>query len=546
VPGEQTPKLITRTAVLAIAAAAASPLLPWLHYGVPSGHDFEFHLNSWIEVLDHWHQGIIYPHWAAWAHYGYGEARFIFYPPVSWTLGGILGAILPWKVVPSAFVWLALTLAGISMFVLARSWLSTCNALFAAILYALNPYHLIIVYWRSAFAELLIATYLPLLVLCVVHLEEEGKRMIAPIALLLAVGWFTNIPGAVMMHYSLGILIAWVAVYRRRGDVIAYAGIAVFAGAMLAALYLLPVLHQKAWVSLDQVLSPGVRPQENFLFAHTNDADHDRFNHLVSSIATSQFALFAFALILWRGKRAIKLWWPVVVLGVGCALLMLRFTGLLWNHLPQLRYVQFPWRWLLVLNLVFAIAIAIAVAVRRWWLRVVVFVLALAPVVMSAHWILMPWWDTAADIRELVDNQHDQIGDEGVDEYTPAGVDPYEVDQKGSLAKMDGAGSAKITVMRWDNEHRVVAVTSGSGGKLVLRSFNYPLWRVNVSGKSTTSKTGPHGEMMVPILAGDSQVEVVFVEGWDRLVGAIISLASLAGIGLWHKKCQHRLAFREV
>jgi hypothetical protein len=542
VPGEQTPKLVTAMAVLAIAAAAASTLLPWLHYGVPSGHDFEFHLNSWIEVLDHWHQGVIYPHWAAWAHYGYGEARFIFYPPVSWTLGGILGAILPWKVVPGAFVWLALTLAGVSMFVLARSWLSPSHSLFAAIFYALNPYHLIIVYWRSAFAELLTAAYLPLLVLSIMHLEEHGKRMIAPIALLLAAGWLTNIPGAVMMHYSLAILVGWAAIYRRRSDVIAYAAIAVLVGAMLAALYLLPVLHQKAWVSLDQVLSPGIRPQENFLFAHTNDADHDKFNHLVSSIATSQFALFAFALVLWRGKRAIRLWWPVLVLGVGCALLMLRFTAPLWNHLPQLRYVQFPWRWLLVLNLV--LAVAIAVAVQRWWLRLAVFVLALSPVVMSAHWILMPWWDTAADIQELVDNQRDQIGDEGVDEYTPAGVDPYEVDQKAPLAKMDRPGPAKITIMRWDDEHRVIAVTSGSDGRLVLRIFNYPLWRVNVSGKSTASKTGAHGEMMVPLLAGDSQVDVVFPEGWDRLAGAFISLASLAGMGLWYKK--HRMAPHEV
>jgi hypothetical protein len=168
----------------------------------------------------------------------------------------------------------------------------------------------------------------------------------------------------------------------------------------------------------------------------------------------------------------------------------------------------------------------------------------LSPVVMSAHWILMPWWDTAADIQELVDNQRDQIGDEGVDEYTPAGVDPYEVDQKAPLAKMDRPGPAKITIMRWDDEHRVIAVTSGSDGRLVLRIFNYPLWRVNVSGKSTASKTGAHGEMMVPLLAGDSQVDVVFPEGWDRLAGAFISLASLAGMGLWYKK--HRMAPHEV
>ena len=92
-------------------------------------------MNSWIEVVDHWKQGTVYPHWAALAHYGYGEARFIFYPPFSWTLGGLLGLILPWKLVPAAYTWIVLTLAGCSMFALAKSWLSRRDAIFAAMLY---------------------------------------------------------------------------------------------------------------------------------------------------------------------------------------------------------------------------------------------------------------------------------------------------------------------------------------------------------------------------------------------------------------------------
>jgi len=49
------------------------------------------------------------------------------------------------------------------MYRLAREWLAAPDALFAAVFYALNPYHLLIVYWRSAYAELLAAALLPLL-----------------------------------------------------------------------------------------------------------------------------------------------------------------------------------------------------------------------------------------------------------------------------------------------------------------------------------------------------------------------------------------------
>ena len=65
----------------------------------------------------------------------------------------------------SVYIWIVLALAGASMFVLARRWLDRRDAIFAAVLYAVNPYHLVIVYWRSAFAELLASCLVPLLLL---------------------------------------------------------------------------------------------------------------------------------------------------------------------------------------------------------------------------------------------------------------------------------------------------------------------------------------------------------------------------------------------
>ena len=49
-------------------------------------------MNSWMEVRQQWQQGVVYPRWADLAHSGYGEARFLFYPPASWTLGAALGS----------------------------------------------------------------------------------------------------------------------------------------------------------------------------------------------------------------------------------------------------------------------------------------------------------------------------------------------------------------------------------------------------------------------------------------------------------------------
>jgi len=183
---------------MSIATAAFAVEIPFFFLGTPSGHDVEFHLYSWLEVLSQWKLGIVYPRWAALANFAYGEPRFIFYPPASWTLGAALSAISPWTLAASIYIWLALLAAGVSMFLLARQWLDRRDATFAAVLYAVNPYHLVIVYWRSAFAELLASSLLPLLLLLLLRADEKGRRVTVYLALLLASAWLINAPAAVM------------------------------------------------------------------------------------------------------------------------------------------------------------------------------------------------------------------------------------------------------------------------------------------------------------------------------------------------------------
>ncbi len=312
-----------KIALPVISATALCVVLPFLHYGIPSGHDFEFHMNSWIDVVDHWKQGVVYPHWEAMAHYGYGEARFIFYPPFSWTLGAMLGVILPWKLVSAAYIWIVLTLSGCSMFVLARRWLPAADAVWAAAFYAANPYHLVIVYWRSAFAELLAAACLPLLLLLVLKLEDAEGRGITQLSLLLAAGWLTNLPTAVMMNYSLFVLVACVAISRRSVLLAVYGTAACVIGAGLAGFYLLPAFHQQSWVNIGQVLAPGVRPVENFLFAFTDDPDHNRFNLLVSIVALSEIVMVATLCFLARRTSARRLWWLMLAWSALATALML-------------------------------------------------------------------------------------------------------------------------------------------------------------------------------------------------------------------------------
>jgi len=526
---------------LAIGAAAFAVEIPFFFFGTPSGHDVEFHLYSWLEVLAQWKHGIFFPRWAALAHFAYGEPRFVFYPPASWALGAALSAIFPWTLASPIYIWIVLVLAGLSMFALARRWLDRRDSIFAAALYAVNPYHLVIVYWRSAFAELLASCLVPLLLLLVLRAVEEKWRVTLPLGLLLAAAWLTNAPAAVMIHYSLALLIVFFAWRRRSAHLLFIGAAAIALGACLAAFYLLPATYEQRWIDIAQAVSPGSRPQDSFLFIHTTDADHDAFNHVISSIAVLEMVVIlgaAWAAKAWRESKR-ELWIALSGWAIATSLLMFPFTLFLWNILPKMQYMQFPWRWLLCLSMIFVIFVTIGF--KRWWMRFAVCVLSIVVVVVGWNRLQAPWWDNAADLREMQDNMYTGAGYEGTDEYAPLGADPAAIDKDARKVTVDGPAHAAIDVLRWDAEARIFTAQMSAPDQLAMRLFRYPAWRAEVNGHEVETVARPAtGQILVPVGAGMNRVQLTFVRTWDRTVGGWISILAGLSVVLWYWETRRR------
>jgi 6-pyruvoyl-tetrahydropterin synthase related domain len=528
------------TPLLAIVAAAFAVEIPFFFLGTPSGHDVEFHLYSWLEVLGQWKHGILYPRWAALAHFGYGEPRFLFYPPASWTLGAALSSVFPWTVASCIYIWIVLVAAGIAMFILARRWLDRRDAMFAGVLYAVNPYHLVIVYWRSAFAELLASCLVPLLLLFVLKATDadknEWRRAIVPLALMLAAAWLTNAPAAVMIHYSLALLLVFFAWRQRSPRLLVVGAGALVLGACLAAFYLLPAIYEQRWIDIAQAVSQGSRPPDNFLFVHTSDADHDAFNRIVTWLAVMEIVVVcvaAWAAQQWRKTRRV-LWDALLAWAIACSVLMFPITSMLWRVLPKLQFMQFPWRWLLCLSMIFTVFVTISVTsgMRRWWWRAAVCAISILVIVMAWHHAQAPWWDNAGDLREMQDNMVTGVGYEGVEEYTPVGADPAAVDKDARNVTVAGAAHAAIRVQRWDAESRSFTAEMSAADQLAVKLFRYPAWRVEVNGRVVeTAARAENGQMLVPVSAGTNRVEIRFIRTWDRVAGGWISILALAGVG---------------
>src|SRR6266849_11031475 len=241
-------------------------LIPFFLYGSASGHDFEFHEASWLDAAYQWHEGTIYPRWTAWTNHGFGEPRFVFYPPLSWMLGAALTMLVPGNCVPILFILITQTLAGASAFALLRRLTTEHGAILGSACYAINANALLIIYIRSDFAEQLACAFFPLLLLAALRLDgflEEKRPTAASVALFalpFAAGGLSTAPAGVIASYSTALLFAWGAVAQRSFLPALRGAAGLGLGMGLAGFYLLPAAYEQRWVNIAQILAAGLLP----------------------------------------------------------------------------------------------------------------------------------------------------------------------------------------------------------------------------------------------------------------------------------------------
>lgn len=435
--------------ILLAAAVATAPIL--LHSSF-CGDDFEFHIVSWFDVHQSWLHGVFYPHWMQTANYGAGEPRFMFYPPLTWMLGAALGFVLPWPAVPIALIFLFLAGTGLAVRALALEALSDGAATLAGCAALFSGFALFTAYERTAFAELTGGFWIPLLLLFALRDRTPTATLwrraldgsTIPLALILAGCWLSDGPVGVMASYLLAAVALASSALNRSGAPLLRAGIAATLGIGLPAFYLIPAAWEQSWVDLRAAVDyPVFSVQNNWLFAHHIDPQLAPFAavlHRASMLAVTMIAVAAVSLVALVLRRKIageplnwRWWLPLALIPAAVLFLQLPVSLLVWNLLPKLRFLQYPWRWVLVAEAPMAILFAAAVwparTTRRWPRTAVTAgctVVFCAATFFAGKTFLRVCaeGDTAADLLEQFRGGG---GLEGTDEYEPPETDHWKI-----------------------------------------------------------------------------------------------------------------------
>jgi hypothetical protein len=218
---------------------------------------------------------------------------------------------------------------------------------------------------------------------------------------------------------------------------------------------------------------------------------------------------------------------------------------LVWNLLPKLRFLQFPWRWLVVLEAPMAIFAASAVWPREGagkaghpWLRIAVVsvscVIFLAFTVFTGK-VFFQVCDDEDAVQPMFAAYGSGAGFTGTDEYAPPGADntmvptglpfaclvtdastelatipageqtdtgnpTFDATQGTCQAAVPQSPANKLNEQKLINpEHQKLLLIGPHAGFLILRLRSYPAWQVTLNGSPVSGMpTREDGLMVIP------------------------------------------------
>ena len=553
-----------------VGLLAALPFL--MRPSLPHQTDAELHVYRTAELGHLIDGGVLYPRWAANLYLGYGYPLFHYYAPFTYHLGHAFATVLPGAGIVAAtkavFV-SGLLLASLGAYLLGRALFQPSGGVLAATSFTLSPYVVFIdPHARGALAEHFAICLLPL-TLYLFHrlLARPGPWRLGGASLALAILVFSHnllglVASAILFAYWTWQTLMGTPFQRTRWGLAAFA---VAAG--LIAFFWLPALLEYHAVKLE-VIGPGHFDfREHFsslaeLLGPSLRIDWGavgpRFHH---NLGPAQWLLALPALgALVQALRQHGRLTPearqltfFIISAAGLVFLMLPVSTPVWEIIPGMPYLQFPWRLLGPTNLMLAVCAAGGATLlppRPW--RAAPIAGGLALLLVTALPLLYPApWEAdfgGTDAHDIIawERESQALGTTSTGDFLPASVEvipsasgslvesyvrPGPIDKVNRATLKEGTN---VAVVSHGPTHDLFDVTTARPFVLRLYTFHFPGWTAYVDGAEVPIEIGrPEGFITVRIPEGRHEVLIRFEDTLVRKVGwgvAVLSLAVLVGV----------------
>ncbi len=539
--------------VLLLGYLAAKPLFGAGYFNM---HD-DLQMMRQLQMEKCFIDGQIPCRWVPDMGYGFGFPLFNFYPPLPYLVGQIFRVVgFSFVDTAKALFIFAFMASGVSMYALAKQFFGRLGGVLSAAFYIWAPYHAVDRYVRGAMNEAWALIFFPIILLFSYKLiNRKSKQDI----ILLGLAWF-----GLLTSHNLMVLIftpifavwclIWIAknkAWMQIKDLI-LAGILAFG---LAAFFTLPVFLEQKLVHADTLVVGYYEYTAHFatisqiLFSRFwgygpsvwMDAD-DKMSfqighfHWIGSIV-----IILFSAIYFLRKRKLPPWLLATVLfilvGWFAALMTHSKSTPLWQMIDQLKFVQFPWRFLTLVIFGFSFAIgAVTQLFSKKIILPVVAILCVGVVLFNLDFfdvekgMLGPLTDSEKFAGAAWDLQRTA----GIYDYLPKTARQNPRDGQSTLAE-SVRGIVEISNAKQGTNWAQFDIDAKEDSQIRINIYQFPNWKVFVDGKEVENYVPEKelwGRMHIDVSAGKHEVYAKLYDTPVRIVGNIISLLTWVFLGL--------------
>ncbi len=540
-------------ALLVVCLIVAVPLWGPGMINTRAGGDSPFLLQRTQQMAVNLQDGVFPVRWMPDAAYGLGYPFFSYYAALPFYLSGglvvlgldVLSAV---KVVQSLFLFAA----ALAMYAWARRLLAgRPGALLAAAAYTLAPFHLVNLYVRGdSLSEFAAFAFYPLILWALDRLADRPSLRRAVLPALAYAGLVVTHNLSALIFSPFAITYVVVLVLPRAGSDgpgaaqsrpsgaasagcrLAWSSGALLLGILLSAWYWLPALGEVDQVQLTAQTTGYFHYSNHFraadlvqtslLFGYELRADAP--SPFAMGLAQAVLLLVAGAVLVARRARsrvaghdcrADSARWAFVFGGLVLATVCITpLSGLLWDHLPLLEMVQFPWRFLSVQSLFAAVLIGGVINLEggRGW-AVAAALIAILGVAqlgdLRPEYLSISSQEVTVERLQLYEMFTGNIGTTVRHEYLPEDVVPrpytgaalFEPDGEPRVLAVSGElvgareTERKSTQRSWE-------VEAGDGGaEVAFPVYYWPGWKAAVDDQRAelrSTKDLGHASLFVP------------------------------------------------
>ena len=532
----------------------AGPL--WHSSGLPwATPDGALHTHRSAAMSRAFGQGVYWPRWLPVVYNGLGAPTLHHYSPgLYWLVAGVHGAGIRLDQAFKVVVTVALILSGFGAYAWLRYAFSPAASLAGAALYLLHPHILTrSYYYEGSHPRLLALLLLPvcLWALTALHARSRIRYWLAAVITLTALVFSHTVlamvgTGIVALYWLL------LAIGYRRTPGLQRCVVAALLAALLSAGFWLPALADISYVQIENARHGHFQYSRHFLnwwslfIFQSPFLDSRAGDPLINLInlgfgPASWLALGAGIVSSIFISRRERRYWGLA--GVLFALTMIMFTlpvsAPLWEIIPGLSLLQFPFRFLSIAPLGILPAAAAATDAwptgRRWMPAVslvLVYVLALFPYLFPAHTAPFPFKQVqtlTAEETHFFEQASLAWGLTHGNEFLVRGADIGVV--SGQIQE------PSATRPTWRSPHEASVDLSGQAEPILLRLHYHPGWS---AGGQAVLAPGPVGWIQVTEVRNPDLPLVLRWEGtvaqrwgeWLSMVGLLVSVVGLVYLAL--------------